>query len=103
MPSPTSRAEQAATALGAPSWAESWADAQPDPQLASLCDDRHREFATPQSRGGDELLTSVPEQRPPRRGFIDAARRAGFVEVDAVRQRFDELVVMAVNPELRCR
>ena len=74
-----------AAAGGAPTdW---WERARADVQLESLHAARDRVFDVP----------AVANPRPPLRGFLDLARRAGFSEVDTIWQRFDDRIVMAVK------
>lgn len=78
-----------AAARGAPSWEEWWERARADVQPDSLHAARDRVFDVP----------AVANPRPPLRGFLDLARRAGFSEVDTIWQRFDDRIVMAVKSE----
>ena len=76
-----------AAAGGAPSWDEWWERARSEIQPESLHAARDRVFDVP----------AVAKPRPPLRGFLDQARRAGFSEVDTIWQRFDDRIVMAVK------
>lgn len=86
---------------GSVSWHAWWNAARSDVSLAPLCMQRDAIFppTEPAAGGRDEIeaVRSSAERRPPLAGFIDAARRAGFVEVDTVWQRFDDRIVMAVK------
>jgi SAM-dependent methyltransferase len=100
-------ARDAATALadGAPSWDAWWSAARSDAELGPLCERRDEIFppavpAAPADAASDEreALKASADRRPALSDFIDAARRAGFTEVDTIWQRFDDRIVMAVKP-----
>lgn len=85
---------------GAVSWHAWWSAARSDIDLAPLCEQRDAIHPpTEPPAGGDEIeaVRLSTERRPPLSGFVEAARRAGFVEVDTVWQRFDDRIVMAVK------
>ena len=91
----------AAIAGGAISWHEWWEAVRSDAQLASFCVQRDEVFPpmaqSPEEADEIEAARASAGRRPPLLGFIDAALRAGFVEVDTIWQRFDDRVVMAVK------
>ncbi|MFM8563147.1 MAG: class I SAM-dependent methyltransferase [Acidimicrobiia bacterium] len=95
------RDAERAVAGGAVSWHAWWESARSDPRLAPLCARRDEVFppteAAPDGVDEVEEARASTERRPPLAGFIDAARRAGFVEVDTIWQRFDDRIVMAVK------
>ncbi|MFN6118794.1 MAG: class I SAM-dependent methyltransferase [Actinomycetes bacterium] len=99
-----SRDAVAASVGGAPNWAQWWAAARTDETLRPLCERRDQVFPPPEPPAvadhdeGAAAAASI-DRRPPLRGFVDAARRAGFGEVDTIWQRFDDRIVMAVKPE----
>ncbi len=89
----------AAAERGAVSWHAWWSAARADEQLAPLCAQRDAIHPPTEPVVGDEIeaVRSSTERRPPLAGFVDAARRAGFMEVDTIWQRFDDRIVMAVK------
>jgi SAM-dependent methyltransferase len=96
----------AALADGSMSWDAWWAAARSDADLGPLCARRDEVFppvasATPIGAASDELeaLKASADCRPALSGFVEAARRAGFTEVNTIWQRFDDRIVMAVKPE----
>jgi SAM-dependent methyltransferase len=101
------RDAEAALSNGALSWDAWWAAARSDAELSSLFPRRDEVFppadlAAPVDAANDdhEALQASADRRPALSGFVDAARRAGFAEVDTIWQRFDDRIVMAVKPEL---
>lgn len=92
------RDEADASADAAPSWDEWWAAARSDPDLAPLCVRRDRIFP-PRDANGSGREDAAGEVRPLLADFVAATRRAGFVDVDTIWQRFDDRVVMALAPD----
>lgn len=90
----------AAAARGALSWQAWWARARADGRLAPLCERRDAIFPPTESSEEDDEIEAVrasTERRPSLEGFVAAAKRAGFAEVDTIWQRFDDRIVMAVK------
>lgn len=92
-----------AAAGGALSWHGWWEAARADAHLGPLCARRDEIFppTEPAADLADEVAAarSSTQRRPLLADFVAASRRAGFVEVDTIWQRFDDRIVMAIKPE----
>jgi SAM-dependent methyltransferase len=86
---------------GSLSWHGWWEAVRADAQLAPLCALRDEIF--PPTEPGSSLADAIAVarsstlRRPLLADFVAASRRAGFVEVDTIWQRFDDRIVMAVK------